>query len=190
MHAGNEWARGEGLSPADVVAMQAAYAGDKESLKKFQTSRDQIVSFEGAAKKNIDLFLGQATQLVDKGVPWINTPLRLLDEKLVGADYMPAVRAAQRVMNNEVAKVTGGGGLSGVLSDSARHEIDDLNGKDITFAAAVKLANVMKQDMANRHDSMDATLSDIKSRIGGGASGGGGAVKVDGTYNPKTGKIE
>lgn len=188
-HMANEWARNEGLSPAEVVQMQAAYAGDKESLKKFQTQRDQIVSFESAAKKNIDLFLDQAKQLPDSGIPWLNTPLRLLDEKLVGRDFMPAIRAAQRVMNNEVAKVTGGGGLGGVLSDSARHDIDELNGKDITFPAAVKLANVMKQDMANRHGSMDSTLSDIKSRIGGGGASGGGSTATK-RFNLKTGQIE
>lgn len=168
MHASSEWARDNGLSPKDMVTMQAAYAGDKDSLKKFQAQRDQIVSFEGTAQKNLDLFLNAAAQIPDVGSPWINKPLRDLNEKLLGSVNMAAVNAARQVANNEIAKVTSGGGLGGVLSDSARHEVESYNPKNATFAQTVAVAKILKQDMANRHDSMDATLGDIRARIGGG----------------------
>ena len=187
--AGNQFARDNGLSPSDVITMQAAYAGDKDSLKKFQAQRDQIVSFEQTAQKNLDLFLGLASKIPDTGVPWLNTPLRDLNEKMIGSENMAAVNAARQVANNEVAKVTSGGGLSGVLSDSARHEVESYNPKNATFAQTKAVANVVKQDMANRHGSMDATLSDIKARIGGGTKTGQEA-KPTHRFNPTTGKIE
>ena len=176
--AGNQWARDNGLNPADVVTMQAAYQGDKDSLKKFQTQRDQIVSFEQTAGKNLDLFLNAASKIPDTGVPWLNTPLRNLNANVVGSENMAAVNAARQVANNEIAKVTSGGGLSGVLSDSARHEVESYNPASATFAQTKAVAAVLKQDMANRHGSMDATLSDIKSRIGGGGAQGGGQSRV------------
>jgi hypothetical protein len=166
--AGNQFARDNGLSPSDVITMQAAYAGDKDSLKKFQAQRDQIVSFEQTAQKNLDLFLGLASKIPDTGVPWLNTPIRKLDSSIVGSENMAAVNAARQIANNEIAKVTSGGGLSGVLSDSARHEVEGYNPQNATFAQTKAVANILKQDMANRHGSMDATLSDIKARIGGG----------------------
>ena len=168
--AGNQWARDNGLSPSDVVTMQAAYAGDKDSLKKFQGQRDQIVSFEQTAQKNLDLFLNAAAKIPDTGVPWVNKPLRDLNANAIGSENMAAVNAARQVANNEIAKVTSGGGLSGVLSDSARHEVESYNPASATFAQTKAVAQVLKQDMANRHGSMDATLSDIKSRIGGGGT--------------------
>jgi hypothetical protein len=176
--AGNQWARDNGLNPADVVTMQAAYQGDKDSLKKFQTQRDQIVSFEQTAGKNLDLFLNAASKIPDTGVPWLNTPLRNLNANVVGSENMAAVNAARQVANNEIAKVTSGGGLSGVLSDSARHEVESYNPASATFAQTKAVAAVLKQDMANRHGSMDATLSDIKSRIGGGGAQGGGQPQL------------
>jgi hypothetical protein len=178
--AGNQWARDNGLSPSDVVTMQAAYAGDKESLKKFQAQRDQIVSFEQTAQKNLDLFLNAASKIPDTGVPWLNKPLRELNQGLVGSENMAAVNAARQVANNEIAKVTSGGGLSGVLSDSARHEVESYNPANATFAQTKAVAQVLKQDMANRHGSMDATLSDIKARIGGG----GGTQQQQATRPP------
>lgn len=172
----NQWARDNGLSPSDVVTMQAAYQGDKDSLKKFQSQRDQIVSFEQTAGKNLDLFLNAASKIPDTGVPWLNTPLRNLNANVVGSENMAAVNAARQVANNEIAKVTSGGGLSGVLSDSARHEVESYNPASATFAQTKAVAQVLKQDMANRHGSMDATLSDIKSRIGGGGTQGSGGT--------------
>jgi hypothetical protein len=172
VHAGNQWARDNGFKPQDIITMQAAYAGDKDSLKKFQAQRDQIVSFEQTAQKNLDLFLQAASKIPDTGVPWLNKPLRSLDQTVVGSENMAAVNAARQIANNEIAKVTSGGGLSGVLSDSARHEVEGYNPANATYAQTLAVAKVLKQDMANRHGSMDATLQDIKTRIGGGQPGG------------------
>jgi hypothetical protein len=168
MHEANQFARARGLNPGDMVAMQAAYSGDKKSLEKFQAQRDQVASFESTAGKNIDLFLNLAKQIPDTGSPWINTPLRLLDQKLAGAPNMAAVNAARAVATNEIAKVTSGGSMSGVLSDAARQEVKEYSPQNATFAQTLAIVKVLKQDMANRHASMNDTLSDIKGRIGGG----------------------
>jgi hypothetical protein len=192
LHAGNEWARAQGLTPGDVVTMQAAYSGDKKSLEKFQGQRDQIVSFENTAKKNIDQFLDLASKVPDTGSPWINTPLRLLNDKMVGSANIAALNAARAVATNEIAKVTSGGSMSGVLSDSARQEVKDYNPQNATYAQTVAVVKVLKKDMANRHESMDQSLGDIKSRFGGSAGPAGGAAAPNATkrFNPATGQIE
>ena len=191
--AGNAWARDQGLSPADVVTMQAAYAGDKESLKNFQKQRDQIVSFEQTAQKNLNQFLDLAGKIPDTGVPWLNMPIRMLDAKLVGSENMAAINAARQVANNEIAKVTSGGGMSGVLSDSARQEVSSYNPQNATFAQTKAVARILQQDMANRHQSMDSTLNDIKSRIGGGGTSTTPvqtAPKATKRFNPQTKRLE
>jgi len=192
--ASHEWQRQHGISPAEAVVMRAAYAGDKKSLADLQTKRDQIVSFEQTAQKNLDLFLDAAKKIPDTGLPWLNLPLRMLDEKLAGSENMAAVNAARQVANNEIAKVTSGGGLSGVLSDSARHEVEAYNPKNATLKQTLRVAQILRQDMANRHSSMDNALGDIKSRMasGGGQVEGGQQTGPKATvrFNPKTGKLE
>lgn len=176
VHAGNNWARDNGFSAADIVTMQAAYAGDKESLKKFKVQRDQIVSFEQTAQKNLDLMLAAGQKLIDTGSPLLNKPLREIARTGLGSDAQAAFDAAQLIANNEVAKVTSGGGLGGVVSDTAKREMQDAMGKNPTIGNMMAVAKILKQDMANRHQSMDATLEDIKSHIGWqpGATGAGG----------------
>jgi hypothetical protein len=166
IHYSNEFARQSGLTPRDLAVMGLAYKGDAASLKALQTQRDQIVTFEDTARKNLDLFLDAASKIPDTGVPWINSPLRTLDEKAVGSANMAAVNAARQVANNEIAKVTSGGGLSGVLSDAARKEVANYNPADATFKQTKAVADILRKDMANRHASLDAGLSAIKDRIG------------------------
>jgi len=189
MKEGTAWARANGYNAADVTAMHAAYKGDTESLKSFQRNRDAVVSFEQTATKNLDQFVALAKQLTDTHSPMFNKPWREVQKTFAGNPTLAA--------NNEIAKVTSGGGLSGVLSDTARAEVNSYNPADATLEQTLHIVQVLKNDMANRHSSMDATVADIKTRLANGgsstaAAGGSGASsqKVDGRFNEKTGMIE
>lgn len=162
----NNWARENGFTPQEVIMMRKAVEGDADSLKKLTAQRDNVVTFENTAKKNLEQFTNLANKLPDTGVPWVNTPLRLLNDKLVGNQWMPAVNAARQVANNEIAKVTSGGGFSTALSDHARQEVKDYNPANATLNQTLNVAKVLLADMSNRHDSLDASLAEIRSRIG------------------------
>ena len=166
LHYKNEYGRENHLTPRDMALAQASFAGDKKSLTAFQAQRDQIVSFENTASKNLDQFIGLASKIPDTGIPWLNTPIRSLSANIVGSANMAAINAARQVANNEFAKVTSGGGLSAVLSDSARKEVDNYNPQNATLKQTLAVAKIFKQDMANRHVSMDNMLGEIKNRIG------------------------
>lgn len=196
LHEKQEFARSNNLTPRDMALAKAAFAGDAKSLEKMVVNRDQIVSFEQAAQKNIDMFLDLASKIPDTRVPWANTPLRMLDEKLAGSANMAAINAARTVANNEVAKLTSGGGLGGVLSDHARAEVDKYNPQSATYAQTVAIVKVLKQDMANRHSSMDNVIEGIRGRAGSftgtdpAAAGGGANVsKVEKWGFDKSGKL-
>src|SRR6266576_951292 len=168
LHAGQSLAEGS-----------AEYAANKDSLKKLQGNLDSVSAFEKTAKKNLDLFLQQAKKVVDSGSPFINTPLRQIDKNIVGNADMPAYDAARQVAINEIAKVTSSPGLTGVLSDSARKEVEAFIPEKATLKQAYRVAQILTQDMANRHQSYDEQIGIIKARMGGkapsvesGAAGG------------------
>lgn len=165
LHAKNQFARDSGLGPKDLATAAAAYKGDSKSLAAMIASRDQIGSFEQTAQKNLDQFLQLAGQIPDTGIPWLNTPIRDLDASVVGSANMAAVNAAREVANNEIAKVTSGGGLGGVLSDAARKEVQGYNPKNATFAQTKAVASILRKDMANRMTSFNQTIGDIEKRI-------------------------
>lgn len=157
---------------ASLAEGSAEYAANKDSLKKLQTNLDSVSAFENTALKNIQLFRDQAKKVIDTGIPLLNAPLRGA-AKLLGSQDQAGFETALQVANNEIAKVTSSPGLSGVLSDAARKEVEAYNPKNATVGQAMHVADILTQDMANRHQSYQQQINDIQSRMKGG--GGGGA---------------
>jgi len=151
----------------------AEYKANAESLKKLQGNLDSVSAFEKTAIKNLDMFNDLAKKVTDSGIPILNAPLRSA-ASLLGSKDQAAFDAARQVAVNEIAKVTSSPGLSGVLSDSARKEVESFIPEKATVGQIVKLSETLKKDMANRHESYDQQIADIKSRMGG-KSGGGSA---------------
>lgn len=149
----------------NLPSQQAAYAANKGSLVRTQGTLDNLTAFEKAAGKNIDTFIDLTKNLPDSGVPWANMPLRLLSDKMVGNEYLPALNAARQIATREVARVVNDPGLKGELTDSARKGVDDMMSGDITIAQLKQVLPVLKGDMANVHQSLGEQLKDIQNRI-------------------------
>jgi len=174
------------LYPGSITEDSAEYAANKESLKKLQTQFDAVSGFENTAGKNLDLFLKQAKKVIDFGSPLINMPLRVAAQK-AGSGDQAAFSTARTTALTEIAKVLNSPTGAGVLSDSARHEVEGLIGPDATLKQIYQAADILKQDMANRHQSYSDQIADIKKRLPGkkaGSDSTGFSVKVgDKTYS-------
>lgn len=155
----------------NIAANKASYQADSASLKGLQKQFDQVTAFENTAGKNLDVFLNQAKNAVDSGSPWINKPLRSLDSSAMGSDDQAAFNAARTTALTEIAKVLNSSNASGVLSDSARHEVEGLIGPGATLKQIVSAATVLKQDMANRHQAYSDQINQIRNRASMGGSG-------------------
>jgi hypothetical protein len=166
----------------DLASNAAAYAANKSSLQAIQKNYDAVTAFENTANKNLDLFLNQAKKVVDSGSPLINKPLRSISKNMLGSEDQAAYETARQVAINEIAKVTGNPGLSGQLSDTARKEVSEFNPNNATLAQTFRVAQVLKQDMANRRESYEDQIRDIQRRLKGGKqtdNGGGNAGGKD-----------
>jgi hypothetical protein len=161
---------------ASLAEGSAEYAANKESLKKLQSNLDSVTAFEKTANKNLDMFTSLAQKAINTGVPLLNAPLREGAKLLAGSENQLALDAARQVAVNEIAKVTSNPGLVGQLSDTARKEVEAFIPANATYGQALRVAQVLKQDMANRHQSYQEQIGDIQKRIGGG--GGDGNAKV------------
>lgn len=168
----------------DIAANRADFDANKASLTQAQKMLDAVTAFESTATKNLDQFVAQAQKIKDFGYPLVNMPLRKA-MKMAGNTDMPAYEAARRVALTEIAKVTSNPNLTGVLSDSARKEIEDFNPESATLAQTLAVAKVLKQDMANRKSELSSQVGAIKGRISGG-----GGQKPTHRFNPATGRIE
>ncbi len=161
--------RGAGQS---LAANSAEYKANQQSLGKIQSNFDQVTAFENTAGKNLDIYLNTVKKLDDTGSPWLNKPWREVQAGAAGNPDIAAANTARATALTEIAKVLNSSNASGVLSDSARAEVSGLIGPNSSLKQVESAANILKQDMANRHQSYQDQISDIKGRLGGGQSGG------------------
>lgn len=153
----------------NLAGNKAAFEANKASYENVTKTLDTLSAFETAGLKNLKQFTDLADKLPDTGIPWANTPVRVLNKNLVGDQWMPAVEAARTVALREIARVTNDPKLSGVLSDSARQEVTGLSPENATLPQIKHVVEILKQDMANVHQGLAQQKQDIGKRLGMGA---------------------
>lgn len=163
----NTAAGAPGAEIPNIAANKAEFQSNEGSLKALQKNFDQVTAFENTAGKNLDNFLAQAKKVVDFGSPLVNMPLRKAATMVTGSENQAAFNAARTTALTEISKVLNSSNASGVLSDSARHEVEGLIGPNATLKQIYSAANILKQDMANRHQAYQDQISEIKGRLGG-----------------------
>lgn len=164
--------RASELNPgARIAANSAAYQANKSSYENVTKTLDTLSAFENTGLKNLQNFTNLAQKIPDTGIPWLNTPVRSLNEKMVGSPDQAAAVAAGQVALREIARVTNDPKLSGALTDSARQEVAGLIPAGATLPQIKRVAQVLIQDMSNVHQGLAAQKQDIGSRLGiGGGS--------------------
>lgn len=171
----------------DPATNKANYTAMSSALKDLTKQQQAIGAYESTAKANLDLFEQQAKKVIDTGSPWVNKPLRAIDRGALGSTDQVAYDVARQVALTEIARVVNNPNLNGVLSDSARKEIEGLTGDGATMAQLYKAAGILRQDMANRKKGngdqiieLQGHIKDLGAKPGVAASpanaGGGGAA--------------
>lgn len=164
----------ESGNPISLAANKATMAANTKSLGQLTTQHDALLSFENTGRANLELFENTARDLASKygdtGIPWLNTPFREVEKQFAGNPDIPAYNAARQVAINEIAKVTANPGLTSVLSDSARKEVENFVPANATLAQTLRVSQVLKQDMENRRIFNEAQIGEITKRLGRGAA--------------------
>lgn len=184
------------LKGQDLASQSAAYKALSTTLGQLTKNAGSISAFESTAMKNLDLFLQTAKKVVGTGSPLINKPLRDIDQNALGSDDVAAYKAARQVALTEIAKVLNNPNSSVALSENARKEALSLSGEGATISQLYKVAQTLKQDMANRkggfQDQINATqqaIANLNPSAKGGGGAGAGRIKVKRKSDNKVGTI-
>lgn len=165
-----------------IAANKEILAANTASLRKLQTNYDQVQAFEGTAEKNIDLLQETAKNIPDLGARFANVPVRMLNARMLGTENMAKFNTALNTAQTEAAKVLNSSNATGVLSDSARHELQAIIDGNLSYKALVGSLNTLKQDMANRTQAYQLQIKGIQDRIKGA---GTGAAQMQGGNQPQ-----
>lgn len=175
----------------DIASAKADFAANQDSEKALQKQLDAVTSFEETATKNLGLFITAAEKIPDSGSPILNRPIRTLSDSLFGSPEMATFNAQRRTVIPEFAKILNNPNLSGQLSDSARHEIEEVMSGNATLKQMVATAKALVQDTTNRKTSMTQQLQAIRARIKKGsdapATSQAPAAPAGWKYVPKAG---
>ena len=148
-----------------VAMNKASYNANVTSLKSLQKNYDQVQAFEGTAQKNMDLLAQTAKNIPDLGTRFANVPVRMLSSQMLGTENMAKFHTALYAAQTEAAKVLNSANATGVLSDSARHELQSIIDGNAPLPAILGSLNTLKQEFGNRTQSYQAQIGDIQSRI-------------------------
>lgn len=153
-----------------VAANKAVLGSLTDALKKVQTTASTVGAFEATAEKNMDLLQQTAAKIPDLGARFANIPVRMISGSMIGTDNMASFHAALATAQTEAAKVLNSSNASGVLSDSARHELQGIIDGNMPYSAMVASMNTLKQDMHNRNQAYQLQIQDLQGRIKGNAT--------------------
>lgn len=150
----------------NVAGNKATLHADQSSLAGLQKQVDTVNAFERTALANLDRFEQEAGKTVDFGSPIANRPGRWLASN-AGDPQVARFTVARQVAVNEIGKILSGSMGNGGLSDSARHEVEQLLAGDASLAQLKAAADLLRQDMHNRRTAYEAELEGVRTRMSG-----------------------
>lgn len=141
------------MTPGDLVKLRAEGVGTRKSISDQVKQLNAINNFETLAKFNGQRVLELIDELDDTGVPWIEGLTRRI--KRGGGNVDAAELNAVLVpFQTEVARITNNPNLTGVLSDSARHEVQEMSAGNMSAKQAKRVINRLFTEMDVRKASI------------------------------------
>ena len=157
----NKLAGGPGLS-----ANTAEYKANQDSLKNLQSNFDQVEAFTNTAKANVKGLESVLGKLPDSGSRLTNIPVRMVSSATVGAANMAEFKTRINSVQTEAAKIINSSNASGVLSDSARHELQEIVDPNATVGAIRSSLKALQSEWDNRTTGYRTQIEDIRGRLG------------------------
>jgi hypothetical protein len=167
-----ELAKGLGLSADDLVAGTASVHAAGKALDRTSQTIAANTGFEQTAVKNADLML----RLAPKGggttnVPVVNRWIQAGRKQIAGDPDVTAFDAALGSFSEEYAKVMTGSIGGAAATEGARHDAAERLGRYATQGQLQAGVEVMKQEMANRTNSLREVQEGLRNTIHAGGRG-------------------
>jgi hypothetical protein len=171
-------------SPESFAARATATAEPKaigSALMQLEKQRAAITAFEQTAVKNGQMLIQLANKVDTTGLPVFERWVRA-GRQATGDSEVAQFNAQYQLFISEAAKIITNPNLSGVLSDSARHEMQDSLPKASSAKQFTAVISLLGRDFKNRTQSMDDEIASLKARLHGGAASP--AAPPDGSAAP------
>jgi hypothetical protein len=161
-----------GITDSDIASGRAEYKANSSALGQVSKMRNSVESYEKTVLDNMKIIESNLDKGARNGPPIFNRWVQAGRNALQGDPDVTAYNTAIQTVANEYAKVMAGGtGSSAASSDSARAEAHSLINNAQTPAQIKAALSTMRQEMANRINSLRGQETDLKTRLGNKSGG-------------------
>lgn len=175
------------LDPSGSLAQaQAQYFGTKAGMSSIIKSQSQVEGLSKTVDKSLDIVQKRSDETHRSGMPLANRFLLWKKGQVDGDDDTALLNNAVITATTEYARVMSGT-MSGQVTDSLRHEAENLLSSAMADHTVPKVIAQMRQEMNIRKNSFAEQTREMKNSIGSGTSNGAKKVPM---YNPKTRTFE
>ena len=178
----------ENFPNLDVAANRADQRKNERALTDLQKLYDASTAFEQTALKNAAVMEKAMQGIPDTGAKFLNTAARYAAAQL-GDPKVAAFNTALETVKPEFARLLSSPGASGMLTDTARREMQAIIGGDLTIQQMKKSLDILKRDAMNRRTAYSNQIDQIRARLAWNQSGANPNINPagEGVTAPTTG---
>lgn len=170
--------REAGITSEDVVSGRAGFKADTTSLNKITPQYDAITAFEKTAIRNGKILIELADKVDVTGVPVLERWIRAGRKEIGGDPDVAKLHAQMNLYRAEAARILTQPNLSGVLTDTARKEMEEVMSNRASATQIRETVNLLERDFNNRKETLEEQISSIRARMRNRVSPGGEAPAV------------
>lgn len=166
------------VTSEDVVSGRAGFKADTASLNKITPQYDAITAFEKTAVRNGEILKDLAVKADTTGVPVVERWIRA-GRTATGDTDVSKFNAQMNLYRAEAARILTQPNLSGVLTDTARKEMEEVMRNSASAKQIIEVVDLLKRDFNNRRETLEEQIASIRARMRSRASpGGSDAIKA------------
>lgn len=163
---------GEGISAREGATAPLDIKANQASLNKMVPQLDAITAYE-KTMENIGGKLVDIAKAVDStGVPVIERWIRAGKKSVAGDPDVTEFNSRMNTFRTEAARVINNPNLTGVLSDSARHEVEDMIPNSATAEQIERGVKVLISEGVTRKQNLQEQIDIARNRNKAGAKPG------------------
>lgn len=166
----------EGISAAEagreLAQRTVDFGAGKVALNQITKDLASIRPFKEMLDKNASILVKLADKVVKTDSQLANRPINWLQSNMGDNPDVGEFLAQMRIFQTEAARVLNNPRLVGALTDSARHELEEIINGNMPIGMTKAIIGRLQGDGDNRVKSMEDERRRLRSDIGQGGSGG------------------
>jgi len=165
----NKMAANEKTAPGGpgIAATRAGFASDRKALDKLVPQFDALEAFENSVLAQGKVLVQLAKKVDTTGIPVAERWIRAGRQSVAGDTDVADFNTQLRLFKTEAARAITNPNLTGILSDSARHEMDEFLPSGATGKQVERVVSRIEADAKLRKKSYQEQIDTIKERLAG-----------------------